>query len=147
MTIDFCAMKDADELFGLFGDWDRSHSFDYEVFVESLRRILLDKKNTLLVVKENDLLVGYAQMYRCDELGFEAFIEVAELLVSEEKRNLGIGKLLIKRVEEIALADGISVIKLSSQVHRTKSHMFYENLGFEYYKISKFYEKKIGGKP
>lgn len=146
MTIDFCAMKDADELFRLFGDWDRLHSFDHEVFADSLRRILLDKKNTLLLAKENGLIVGYAQVYRCDELGFEAFIEIAELLVSEERRNLGIGKVLIKRVEEIALADGISVIKLSSQVHRTKTHMFYENLGFGYYKISKFFEKRIGGK-
>ena len=58
-------------------------------------------------------------------------------------RGQGIGKMIIKRIEDISISEDIRVLKLSSQVHRSKSHVFYENQGFEMHKISKFYEKKV----
>ncbi len=143
ITIEYCTKEDTEELFILFGEWDNTYVFDRGVFVDSMNRILDERSNILLLAKEDGKIVGYVQMYPCNELGFEPFFEVAEFLVAGEKRNRGIGKLLMKEAEGIALSEKIRIIKLSSQAHRTKAHVFYENMGYEYYKISKFYEKKL----
>jgi hypothetical protein len=49
----------------------------------------------------------------------------------------------MEKVEEIALEENIFLIKLSSQLHRSRAHVFYENLGFTVEKMSKFYEKRL----
>ena len=138
-----CTIGDTKNLFELFNEWDKSHSFDFDVFSDSLNKILKEEYNKIFLAVEDNNIAGYVQMYKCHELGFDSYYEVVQLLVSGNKRNSGIGKLLMKKVEDTALKDNIKTIKLSSQVHRTNAHVFYENIGYEYYKISKFYEKKL----
>jgi ribosomal protein S18 acetylase RimI-like enzyme len=88
-------------------------------------------------------VVGYAQTTDKVLLCFDPFVEVEQLLVDEDCRSMGIGSVLMRRIEADALAGGMSMVKLSSQVHRTRAHLFYERMGYEFFKISKFYEKKI----
>jgi hypothetical protein len=47
------------------------------------------------------------------------------------------------QAERVARGEGLSVVRLSSQIHRSRAHVFYENLGYEFLKISKYYEKKL----
>jgi ribosomal protein S18 acetylase RimI-like enzyme len=143
ITIDYAKSDDMEMMYELFGDWDKDYRVDRELFAASFARVIAEENNALLVARDGSDIVGYVQLYECNELGFEPFYEVAELLVSARYRSRGVGRLLMERVEEIARADGIREIKLSSQVHRSRAHVFYENIGFEFYKISKFYGKKI----
>lgn len=143
VEIERCTEKDAADLFGLFGEWDPDFSFDRKIFDESFSGIMNDSDCIILLAREGAGLVGYLQMNRTQELGFETFFEVAQLLVAENRRNGGFGRKLMEKAEEIALENGVGVIKLSSQVHRSCAHVFYEGLGYEFYKISKFYQKKI----
>lgn len=143
IRIDFFQTADKDELYQLFTEWDKNHRFDYDLFQDSLNKVSTDPNSKILIAREDDQIVGYVQIYKCNLIGFETFYEVAQLLVAEEKRNQGIGKKIMQRVEEIALSENITTLKLSSQVHRTRAHLFYEELGYVYYKVSKFYQKKI----
>ncbi len=143
VSIALFAWEDCDALFELFKEWDRTYPFDYDLFTKSIRSILQDAGNRIIIAKEEHAIVGYAQIYTCTDIGFEPYYEVAQLLVSETMRNKGIGKLLMKKVEEIAKHEQVKEIKLSSQIKRSKAHVFYENMGYECYKISQFYRKKI----
>lgn len=133
---------DPDELFALFRDWDREYPFDRAVFDASLAK--LDQKNTrLITAAENGKLVGYAQLTRRVDLGFAEYLEVVQLLVAETERGRGIGKLLMAEAERIAATEGVGIVKLSSRIQRSKAHVFYESLGYELAKVSKFYQKKL----
>ena len=141
ITIDNFQLIDTENLFTLFEDWDKNHQFDKAVFLKSIDSVY--KNSKLIIDRHDDQLVGYAQMTKNFNLGFEPFYEIVQILVSEKMRGQGIGKMIIKRIEDISISEDIRVLKLSSQVHRSKSHVFYENQGFEMHKISKFYEKRV----
>ncbi|MFA6508202.1 MAG: GNAT family N-acetyltransferase [Treponemataceae bacterium] len=134
--------NDVEELFKVFLDWDRGYTFHYDVFLRSLKE--MDHKTTkILTAKENDSIVGYAQMTKCKNLGFEEYYEVVQLLVSEAHRGSGVGKAIMDEVERIAISENIRIIKLSSRIQRSKAHVFYESLGYEMIKVSKFYQKEV----
>lgn len=135
--------SEAEELFGVFGDWDRNYPFDYSIFRKSLEEIITHSASKILVAKDNDRIVGFVQIMHRVELGLEPYYEIVELLVKETERSKGVGKALLTEVEKIARKETVNEIKLSSQVHRSRAHVFYEVNGYQYYKISKFYEKKL----
>jgi PhnO protein len=57
--------------------------------------------------------------------------EIMELVVSETKRNRGIGKQLLQKAIETARNEGCKRIELSSSNWRTDSHRFYMENGFD----------------
>lgn len=135
--------KDAERLFALFRDWDRDHQFDHAEFAASLERI--DPAATkLIVAKDGDELVGYAQLSRRADLGFPEHCEIVQLLVAEGRRGEGIGTMLMREAERVSADEGVGIIKLSSRIQRSKAHVFYEGLGYELAKVSKLYQKKLG---
>jgi len=144
IRIDNFEEEDFPELCDLMKHWGEDESFSEEIMRTSLSNIINNDGNRILIAKEGNAIAGYAQTCRCVHLGFEPFIEVIQLLVAEDRRSSGVGRLLMKRIEDDAIEENIHIIKLSSQVHRSHAHVFYERLGYSYYKISKFYEKKMG---
>jgi ribosomal protein S18 acetylase RimI-like enzyme len=135
--------NDKEELFTVFIDWDKNYSFDYDVFSKTFDEIFKSNTNWILLSKENNNIIGFVQiMYRI-ELGLEPYYEIVEFLVKETERSKGVGHELLIEVEKIAQKNKVKEIKLSSQVHRSRAHVFYEVNGYQYCKISKFYEKKI----
>jgi GNAT superfamily N-acetyltransferase len=99
--------------------------------------------HTIIVAELDGEIVGYAQTSRRRELLFAPSVELDQLLVSERCRGRGIGRALMARVETDARQAGIDCLKLSSQLWRSQTHVFYESLGFRCFKMSKFYEKKL----
>lgn len=142
ITIDYAADTDRDALYRLFNDWDIPQ-IPRDVFDASFDRVMAGSNGFVLVAREESRLVGYSQVLVVDELGLERYYEIATLLVADAARSRGVGRLLVERVEALAHENGVHEINLSSQVYRSRAHVFYERQGFEFYKISKFYAKKI----
>jgi GNAT superfamily N-acetyltransferase len=134
---------DEDALFALMTHWDKDYAFDKAVFLASLEAILGSPDADILLAFQGRDLVGYAQTAICRHLGFAPFLEVVQLLVSAERRSSGTGRKLMERAEDLARSKGLNSVKLSSQVMRSRAHVFYERLGYMFYKISKFYEKVL----
>lgn len=134
---------DREELFALFGDWDRSHAFDEGDFRDSFARILADGENRVLVARSGGRIVGFLQCFPCIELGLKPYLEVAELLVAEGERSRGVGTALLAAAENRARELGLAVVKLHSQTHRERAHAFYEREGYVRFKSSHFYEKSL----
>ncbi len=138
------ASGDADALFELMKDWDKDYAFSRIVFDSSLASIMENDGNELIVAYRGNRLVGYAQTLVCRFLGFEPSVEVLQLLVAQDARSGGIGGLIMSFVEDRARKNGFRKMNLHSQVKRSRAHVFYEGLGYELTKISKFYEKSLG---
>lgn len=143
ITVDYYKEDDFKGLFKLWDQWKTGSSLLEGDMEYSISSIMKTKDNILLIAKDEFGVQGYAQIAKCFYLGFEPFIEVIQLLVSEDKRSSGIGSLMMKFIEDEAVKENINVVKLSSQVQRSRAHIFYERLGYDFYKISKFYEKKL----
>lgn len=133
--------NDFNGLLELMNQWEDDHIFSEEIMRNSIAEIFNNTDSKILIARKDGEISGYAQISKCFYLGFDPFIEIIQLLVSEKKRLFGIGSKLMEAVENEAENENIKIIRLNSQVHRSKSHVFYENNGYEYYKISKFYEK------
>jgi GNAT superfamily N-acetyltransferase len=139
-----CEPGDAAGLFALFKDWDRSRDYDEAVFRESFESALADPAIRIILAREEGEIVGYGQLSERRNLGAGPSLRVDQLLVDSSRRSGGIGKALMARVEEMARQGGFSTVSLHSQVQRSRAHVFYEGLGYELKKISKYFEKPLG---
>jgi len=132
-----------DGLVSLVNQWGMPKEYTPEALAADLSRVFSHNEYRVYLALYKGRVAGYAQTSDKNLLCFDPFVEVEQLLVDEDCRSLGIGAALMKRIEEDALSNGMTMVKLSSQVHRTRAHLFYERMGYEYFKISMFYEKKI----
>lgn len=69
------------------------------------------------------------------------YMKVNGLAVLPEFQRRGIGKMLMERVEKLAIERNISLIGLASGFQRTGAHEFYEHLGYQ--KLSFWFRKRI----
>lgn len=65
------------------------------------------------------------------------------LVVLDSARGKGIGSLLLGRAEQWAAQKGAQKISLSSAMHRTETHNYYDNRGYE--RSGLRFTKKLGG--
>ncbi len=141
LTVDRYREGDLAGLCRLMEGWGDDHLFTTPVTEGTVGDIIRNPDYAILVAREGDGMVGYSLTARCHYLGHAPFVEVVQLLTAEGNRSRGVGRSLMERIEEDAKREGIQVVKLSTQVHRSRAQVFYESIGYRYYKISKFYEK------
>ncbi len=79
--------------------------------------------------------------------------ELKRMYVRDEFRGLGLGKRLLKHIEETAVARGVVNLRLETGIHQPEAIGLYENSGFHKIQpfgdyredpLSFFYEKRLG---
>ena len=73
----------------------------------------------------------------------DPFAEVGGLIVDENRRGLGIGALLMDRVEQWARAVGCSAVTVRSNVIRGRAHAFYQRRGYATIKTQHVFRKPL----
>ena len=92
---------------------------------------------------DNEKLIGYCSLSIKNNLWMEATSgNVDELVVDNEYRNQGVGKLLMAEIEKIAQDYMCKRLYLESAFHRTIAHEFYEKFGYEKRVYSSYYFTK-----
>jgi ribosomal protein S18 acetylase RimI-like enzyme len=76
-------------------------------------------------------VVGAVGLRILDDLCWGHHIYVDDLVVDESWRRRGIGKKLMKYVEDFAHFEQCQYIRLASGISRTEVHKFYEELGYQ----------------
>lgn len=69
--------------------------------------------------------------------------ELMGLVVAPEARRRGVGKALVRAVEDWVRAQGLDRMGLRSNTLRAESHPFYERLGYERTKSQHVYFKRL----
>ncbi|RED50597.1 GNAT family N-acetyltransferase [Seonamhaeicola aphaedonensis] len=97
---------------------------------KDLETIINSGNTKLFVVKEGDTILGTLTLiFNKIPTGEKAWIE--DVVVSENARGKGVGKLLTQFAVDYALEKGISKIDLTSSPERVAANKLYQKLGFQ----------------
>ena len=132
------------DLTRLFNLWDDIPDLTTDQMQETVDNVEKNTNNkTFLAINEEGRPVGYIFVGDCHFVGTKSFLEIIQIMIEEEYRGQGIGKLMIKYVEDLYYEKGIRQVRLHSRVILTKAHKFYEKIGFREFKQSKFFIKDL----
>jgi GNAT superfamily N-acetyltransferase len=136
------ALDDAAELAELSGQL--GYPSTTEQISRRLLGILKGAERTAFVADIGDgKLAGFVGLQIMRTLEADPRVEVTALVVRDDHRSQGIGKVLMGRAEEWARAQRCEVVGLRSNVIRERAHTFYERLGYEHQKTQKAFRKRL----
>ena len=95
------------------------------------------------VAEDASDVVGWVAAERRLLLESGVRVELVGLIVAQSARRCGTGRALVAAAEEWALAQGVNVISVRSNVARVESHPFYERLGYKRTKTQHAYSKHL----
>jgi len=110
---------------------------------ENLQTILNNDNEVIFVMTENDKPIAWIHIFHAIRLESGSFCELGGLVVDENHRSKGIGKLLIEKAIEWTTNRNVPLLRLRSNVIRKDAHRFYFRLGFKETKEQKVLEIKL----
>src|SRR5215472_862313 len=88
-------------------------------------------------------IAGWIGVYIFRSAVLDAFAEINGLVVDENNRSCGIGKLLLDAAEDWARSVGCEYFSVRSNSIRDRAHRFYTNNGFDLIKTQKVFRKPL----
>jgi predicted N-acetyltransferase YhbS len=145
MTIRDAVSSDAEAIARL--TCQLGYATDAETISARLARISACRYQLVLVAILEGEIAGWLQANVSDvlESGFRA--EIVGLIVGEKNRRSGIGRSLVQRAEQWAIAIGAEAVVVRSNTNRIESHRFYPALGFTASKTQAVYRKPLKTAP
>lgn len=102
-----------------------------------LKSIKENHDNCAMVAVENGQIVGWIHGFYTVRIEAVAFVEIAGLVIDENHRKKGIGKLLIEKIYDWARTKKCTKIVVRSNETRKETAIFYEKLGFKLNKVQR----------
>jgi ribosomal protein S18 acetylase RimI-like enzyme len=116
----------AAELAGAVGDSPPSLENVRERLAE-----LLEERRARVLVAEGDVVVGVVSLWIKPDLAHgDSVVEVPMLVISEDRRREGVGKLMMEEVQRLAAENGATLIELVATTQNNPAREFYRSLGF-----------------
>ena len=141
MTIREAISSDADAIARLTREL--GYAADPAAISQRLARLTDRNDQLVLVALLDEKPVGWLQAHASDVLESGFRVEIVGLIVSLQSRRLGIGRQLVQRAEQWAIALGAAAIVVRSNTARGESHRFYPALGFSATKTQAVYRKPL----
>ena len=114
-----------------------------EVIPDRLANMARSDDNIVLVAEEDGTVVGVMTARVMWVIHHDAPLAyLTALVVLDSARGKGIGSMLLDRAEQWAMQKGAHKISLSSAMHRTETHSYYDNRGYE--RSGLRFTKKLG---
>lgn len=110
---------------------------------QRLKAIADFPESAIFVAASGNQVAGFVGVQVLHTLEADQRVEVTALVVLEEFRSRGVGKLLMARAEEWARSQRCTIIGLRSNVIRERAHSFYQRLGYEHLKTQKAFRKSL----
>jgi len=98
--------------------------------LQNINMVLQSKDHTAFVAEYENEIVGWIGAAQAIMIEVMPHCEINGLVIDENHRGMGIGKLLINNVKQWAKEKGNNKIGLHCNVKRTEAHLFYQHLGF-----------------
>lgn len=113
-------------------------------FQRRLELVLADVTQILLVAGPEGVPIGVAHLQRMTLLEADGYAQLLALVVDEAHRGGGLGARLVAAGEAWARAQGCATLTVRSNVIRTRTHAFYERLGYARVKSQHTFKKALG---
>lgn len=103
-----------------------------QCYIDAFNNICDDKNSTLLVVCDDDSVIGSLQITFTQYLSHKGSVRatIENVHISENYRNQGIGTKFMKYAIDLAKERNCSIVQLTSNKTRKAAHRFYERIGF-----------------
>lgn len=85
----------------------------------------------MIIVSNEDKILGVSGIWIGYKLYCGKYLEMDNVVVDHECRNLGIGAILYESALKIAQEESCRVMMLDAYLENTGAHRFYERNGFE----------------
>ncbi|HZT05937.1 MAG TPA: GNAT family N-acetyltransferase [Chloroflexota bacterium] len=99
----------------------------------ALRAVMADDRSSCIVIEAADQVHGTLTFYILPNLSFggQPIAMIENVVVDEESRGRGFGRLLMEHAEREIREAGCVEILLASNKRRLVAHRFYEGLGYQ----------------
>ena len=122
------------------------YDVDLDIVKKQIEKLTNDNKHNVIIGFENEQtrkIIGFIHAESYESLYMEAGLNILALAVDCNFQGQGIGKKLMSSIEDYALENNISFIRLNSNVCRKEAHKFYESIGYVCDKTQKRLIKKL----
>ena len=107
-----------------------------------LRHLLADPEHAVWVAEnESGTIAGWIHVFVKESLESDREIEIGGLVIDEDFRGQGAGKVLVERAEGWAKAQGLKSVCVRSNILRKDAHAFYQKLGYKIIKTQSAFRK------
>ena len=122
----------------------------YDVDVENVKRqiekLTNDKNQHIIIGYEDEKtrkIIGFVHAQIYESFYSDLGLNILGLAVNPDFQGRGIGRKLMNKLEQYAVENRISFIRLNSAMKREEAHKFYEHIGYSCDKVQKRFIKKF----
>ena len=136
---------DAQEIQSI-SNFELGYDVNLDIVKKQIRRLTNDNKHNIIIGFENEQtrkIIGFVHAELYESLYMDTGLNILGLAVDSNFQGQGIGKKLMNSIEDYALKNNISYIRLNSNVRRIDAHKFYESIGYVCDKTQKRLIKKL----
>jgi GNAT superfamily N-acetyltransferase len=134
-------LADAESVARLCGQLGYAASVDE---TQARLRMIGSRPDQVVMVAENGgAVVAWIDLHIEHSIAAGKTVQIAGLVVDENHRGSGVGRLLMRHAEEWARSNGCSSVRLRSNIIRSQAHQFYEKLGYKVTKTQKAFAKEL----
>ena len=136
---------DAQEIQSI-SNFELGYDVNLDIVKKQIRKLTNDNKHNIIIGFENEQtrkIIGFVHAELYESLYMDTGLNILGLAVDSNFQGQGIGKKLMGAIEDYALKNNISFIRLNSNVRRIEAHKFYESIGYICDKTQKRLIKKL----
>ena len=105
--------------------------------LQNINSVLNSNDHTAFVAIIENKIAGWIGAAQAIMIEVMPHCEINGLVIDENYRGKGVGKLLVEKVKQWAKEKGNDKLSLRCNVKRVEAHLFYEHLGFKEIKQQK----------
>ena len=120
----------------------------YDVGIENVKRqiekLTNDKNQHIIIGYEDEKtrkIIGFVHAQVYESFYSDLGLNILGLAVNPNFQGRGIGRELMNKLEQYAVDNNISFIRLNSAMKREEAHRFYEHIGYTCDKVQKRFIK------
>ena len=114
-----------------------------EQILQNIKVVLANRDHDLFVAEYHNKVIGWIGVAQIIMIEMSPYCEINGLVIDEQYRGKGIGKLLIEKAKQWGKEKGNDTLRVRCNVKRKETHLFYRRLGFIETKEQKNFEISI----
>lgn len=126
--------------------FELGYDVNLNIVKKQIKKLTEDSLHHIIIGYENEQtrkIIGFVHAELYESLYMDTGLNILGLAVDSDFQGQGIGKKLMSFIEDYALKNNISYIRLNSNVRRIDAHKFYESIGYVCDKTQKRLIKKL----